>query len=91
MGIPILDIPGVKDGIRVGLSLVLFESLGLLVGFRSLLGSTFPGDCTWAAVTIAVISSPLVGSVSQKGLQRICGSIIGIVAQPPPRLSPMQP
>ena len=73
-----MELPGpIKDGIRVGLSLVLFECLGLLVGSKSLLGRTFQGDCTWAAVTIAVISAPLVGKITQTGFQRIVGSIIG--------------
>ena len=34
------------DGIRVGLSLVLFVSLSLLVGANSLVGDTFSADCT---------------------------------------------
>lgn len=73
-----MDLPGVKDGIRVGLCILLFESLGLFIGKESLVGRTFTGDCTWAAITIAVISNPLVGNVSQKGFQRICGSITGL-------------
>ena len=71
-----LPIP-LADGIRLGISVLLFISLLLLVGPNSLVGRTFSGDCTWAAITAAVISAPLVGKTAQTGFQRIVGTILG--------------
>ena len=77
MGI-FIELPaGVKDGIRIGLQLVLWESLGQLMGSNNAVGRTFTGDCTWAAVTAVLIAAPLIGKMTQTGMQRIVGTIIG--------------
>ncbi|KAK9818304.1 hypothetical protein WJX72_010337 [[Myrmecia] bisecta] len=80
---PIAQLPDcVKGGIRLavpvgGACLLGLSMRGRLGGIETELGNSFSLACQWAAVSMAIISSPVTGTAAKVGLERVLGTLIG--------------
>ncbi|WIA23391.1 hypothetical protein OEZ85_000149 [Tetradesmus obliquus] len=71
----------VKDASRTALGVLILSSLSFHV-YRmhwssAVVESHFAEALQWSAITVVLVSAPVVGRVARTGLERILGTILG--------------